>query len=103
MTGSDILKINNCNASIVFLDACLTGTGNVGVTGPIGMAEAFHTIGIPNIICYLESVEDDIATEFSNIFYLELSKGFSCHNAFFTAKNTIKSLTGKDLKVVLWE
>ncbi len=99
VSGSDILKLNKINTSIVFLDACLSGQGDVGAAGSIGIADAFHLIGAKNIICYLEPVEDDIATEFSNRFYLELSKGKSCHSAFFAAKNSMDN----DLKVVLWE
>ena len=99
MSGSDVLKIKRINSELVFLDACMSGNGAVGVTGSVGIAEAFHLIGAKNVICYLGPVDDDIATEFSNRFYLELSKGASCHDAFFRAKKFIN----QNLKVVLWE
>ena len=99
MSGSDVLKIKRINSELVFLDACMSGKGAVGVTGSVGIAEAFHLIGAKNVICYLGPVDDDIATEFSNRFYLELSKGASCHDAFFRAKKFIN----QNLKVVLWE
>lgn len=99
LTGSDILKMKKIDSNIVFLDACLSGRGSVSVSGSVGMAEAFHTIGAKNIICYLQRVEDKVATQFSNLFYSELSKGKSCHDAFFNAK---KSLT-QQIKVILWE
>ena len=99
MSGSDVLKIKRINSELVFLDACMSGKGAVGLTGSVGIAEAFHLIGAKNVICYLEPVDDDIATEFSNRFYLELSKGASCHDAFFRAKKFIN----QNLKVVLWE
>lgn len=99
MSGSDVLKIKRINSELVFLDACMSGKGAVGVTGSVGIAEAFHLIGAKNVICYLGPIDDDIATEFSNRFYLELSKGASCHDAFFRAKKFINH----NLKVVLWE
>jgi hypothetical protein len=99
MTGSDVLKMKRINTSIVFLDACSSGNGAVGLSGSVGIAEAFHQIGAHNVICYLESINDIIATEFSNRFYLELSKGASCHDAFFTAKKSMN----QNFKVVLWE
>lgn len=99
MSGSDVLKIKRINSELVFLDACMSGKGAVGVTGSVGIAEAFHLIGAKDVICYLGPVDDDIATEFSNRFYLELSKGASCHDAFFRAKKFIN----QNLKVVLWE
>lgn len=99
MSGSDVLKMKRINSELVYLDACMSGKGAVGVTGSVGIAEAFHLIGAKNVICYLEPVDDDIATEFSNRFYLELSKGASCHDAFFRAKKSIQ----QNLKVVLWE
>lgn len=99
ISGSDVLKMKKIDASIVFLDACLSGQGAVGASGSVGIAEAFHLIGAKNIICYLERVEDRIATQFSNRFYTELSKGLSCHDAFFTAKKAFNS----NINVVLWE
>lgn len=99
MSGSDVLRLKKINASIVFLDACLSGKGAVGTSGSVGIAEAFHLIGAKNVICYLERVQDDLATDFSNRFYQELSKGKSCHDAFFIAKKSIN----KNIKVVLWE
>ena len=99
ISGSDVLKIRKIYASTVFLDACLSGHGSVGMSGSVGLAEAFYLIGAKNIICYLESVEDNVATRFSNIFYTELSKGASCHDAFFTAKRKIN----QNVKVILWE
>ena len=99
MSGSDVLKMKHINSEVVFLDACMSGKGAVGVSGSVGIAEAFHLIGAKNVICYLEPVNDIIATEFSNRFYLELSKGASCHDAFFTAKKS----TSQNIKVVLWE
>ena len=99
LSGGDVLKLKKINSSIVFLDACLSGKGAVGASGSVGLAEAFHLIGAKNVICYLESVKDDVATDFSNIFYLELSKGKTCHDAFFIAKKSIN----QNIKVVLWE
>ncbi len=99
MSGSDVLKIKHINSEVVFLDACMSGKGAVGASGSVGIAEAFHLIGAQNVICYLEPVDDNVATEFSNRFYLELSKGASCHDAFFRAKKSINP----NLKVVLWE
>ena len=99
MSGSDVLKIKHINSEVVFLDACMSGKGAIGVSGSVGIAEAFHLIGAKNVICYLEPVGDNVATDFSNRFYLELSKGASCHDAFFRAKKSIK----QNIKVVLWE
>lgn len=99
LSGSDVLRIKKIDTSIIFLDACLSGRGAVGAAGSVGITEAFHMVGAQNIICYLERVKDELATKFSNKFYLELSKGSSCHDAFFTAKKSV----GSDIKVVLWE
>lgn len=99
MSGSDVLNIKRINSEVVFLDACMSGKGAVSVSGSVGIAEAFHLIGAQNVICYLEPVDDDVATEFSNRFYKELSKGASCHDAFFRAKKSIN----QNIKVVLWE
>lgn len=99
ISASDVLKIKKINTYIVFLDACSSGRGALSAYGAVGMAEAFHLIGAQNIICYLEPVEDRIATQFSNSFYTELSKGTSCHDAFFKAKKSINH----QIKVVLWE
>lgn len=99
MSGSDVLKIKRINSEVVFLDACMSGKGAVNISGAVGIAEAFHLIGAKNVICYLESVKDYVATEFSNRFYLELSKGASYHEAFFRAKKSIN----QDIKVILWE
>ena len=99
MSGSDVLKIKRINSEVVFLDACMSGKGAVSISGSVGIAEAFHMIGAQNVICYLEPVDDNVDTEFSNRFYQELSKGASCHEAFFRAKKTID----QNIKVVLWE
>lgn len=99
VSGSDVLRLKKIDSSIVFLDACSSGKGAVGASGSVGMAEAFHLIGAKNVICYLEPVKDNVATAFSNRFYLELSKGKSCHDAFFIAKKSIN----QNIKVVLWE
>lgn len=98
-SGSDVLKIKKINTSVVFLDACSSGRGAVGVSGSVGISEAFHLIGAKNVICYLESVKDNIATQFSNMFYGEFSKGASCHDAFFKAKKSFNH----PINVVLWE
>lgn len=99
ISGSDVMKIKKIETPIVFLDACSSGRGSFGVSGSVGIAEAFHMIGARNIICYLEPVEDEVATRFSELFYKELAKGVSCHDAFFRAKNLINS----QIKIVLWE
>lgn len=99
ISGSDVLKLKKIKSSVVFLDACLSGRGAVSVSGSVGISEAFHLVGAKNIICYLEPIEDDIATDFSNIFYKALSNGKTCHEAFFIAKNSIN----QNIKVVLWE
>ena len=99
MSGSDVLKMKHISSELIFLDACMSGKGAVGASGSVGIAEAFHLIGAKNVICYLEPVNDNVATEFSNRFYLELSKGASYHDAFFRAKKSINP----NLKVVLWE
>lgn len=99
LSANDVMKMKKIQSSIVFLDACMLGRGAIGVVGAVSMAEAFHLIGAKNVICYLEPVDDDVATEFSNKFYLELSKGASCHDAFFRAKKSIN----QNIKVVLWE
>lgn len=99
ISGSDVLKIKRINTPIVFLDACSSGRGAVGASGSVGIAEAFHLIGAKNVICYLEPIGDEIATDFSNKFYKELSKGSSCHDAFFAAKKSLST----QIKVVLWE
>lgn len=99
ISGSDVLKLGKIESSLVYLDACSSGNGAVGIAGSIGIAESFHLVGAQNVICYLESVDDSIATSFSNLFYSALLKGSTCHDAFFYAKNSIK----QDLKVILWE
>ena len=99
LSANDVMQMKRIHSSVVFLDACMLGRGAIGVAGAVSMAEAFHLIGAQNVICYLEPVDDDVATEFSNSFYLELSKGASCHDAFFRAKKSIN----KNIKVVLWE
>lgn len=99
MTARDVLELKKTDAQIIFLDACLSGAGGVGSAGAVGLAEAFHLIGANNVICYLEPVMDNVATMFSNCFYRELSKGHSCHDAFYKAKNEVDA----DIKVVLWE
>lgn len=99
LSGRDVFNLRRINSSIVFLDACFSGGGAIGVSGAVGMAEAFHLIGATNVICYLEPIEDEIATEFSNLFYSELAKGSTCHDSFFNAKKSLN----KNIKAVLWE
>lgn len=99
LSANDVMNMKKINSSVVFLDACMLGRGEISVVGAVSMAEAFHLIGAQNVICYLEPIEDSIATDFSNRFYFELSKGASYHDAFYTAKNSIN----KKIKVVLWE
>ena len=99
ISGADILSIKRVNSPIVFLDACSSGKGAVGVSGSVGIAEAFHLVGVKNVICYLSDINDDLATRFCNIFYKEISKGVPCHDAFFTAKQSFN----ENIDVILWE
>ena len=102
VSGYDIKEHYLDHLDLVFLDACKTAYAKNVNGDTFSLVEAFKIAGVKNIIAYLEPVRDDVAAEFSELFYTKLLNGLNIHDSFYEAKKEIYK-EYPDLKIVLWE
>jgi CHAT domain len=67
--------------SLVFLNACLSGTGGRGADFNKGVAQSLVEQGLPALVANQYSVLDTSATSFAQHFYWSLAQGFSLGRA----------------------
>ena len=90
-------NLNLENTKLVVLSACETGRGSfVSGEGVFGLQRAFLEAGSKNVIMTLWKIDDNITTEFMNIFYENLIQkkeniSKSLRNAQIFIKNKYES------------
>jgi CHAT domain-containing protein len=98
--GSDIIKKRFDKCHIAYLSACETSLGfEDGLDVSYGLIAAFNIAGVKNIIATRWGVDDEVAKDFSRIFYTNLfnSKG-DIKSAFHKTQIEIKNLTKDEEK-----
>ena len=99
ISAYDITKYDLSNLDLVFVSACQSGNGrNIG-NGTYSLPTAFHIAGAKNVVAFIDPIKEDVALEFTKLFYTKISQGISIHDAFYEAKMTFCP----DTRVVLWE
>lgn len=99
ISAYDITKYDLSNLDLVFVSACQSGNGrNIG-NGTYSLPIAFHIAGAKNVVAFIDPIKEDVAVEFTKLFYTKISQGISIHDAFYEAKMTFCP----DTRVVLWE
>lgn len=89
ISAYDIKNLNLDNIDFVFISACESGAGQVLTIGDYSLAEAFYVAGVKNIIAVIDPIKEDVATNFAEVLYKEISKGTSYHDSFYIAKNQV--------------
>lgn len=89
ISAYDIKNLNLDNIDFVFISACESGAGQVLTIGDYSLAEAFYVAGVKNIIAVIDPIKEDVATNFAEALYKEISKGTSYHDSFYIAKNQV--------------
>jgi CHAT domain-containing protein/tetratricopeptide (TPR) repeat protein len=91
LTAYDVLSLNIGKPELVVLSACETGLGDIkNGEGVYGLQRAFQIDGARNIIMSLWKVDDEITSEFMDVFYKKWIEGSSIHDALKEARQNIK-------------
>lgn len=99
ISAYDIMKHDLSNLDLVFISACQSGNGRHIDNGTYSLPTAFHIAGAKNVVAFIDPIKEDVAVEFTKLFYSKISQGVSIHDAFYEAKMTFCP----DMRVVLWE
>ena len=90
LTSYEISQMNLHNTDLIVLSACETGIGARDFDGIFGLQRAFKMAGVQTIIMSLWKVDDEATSLMMTIFYKELLKTGSKHDAFVYAQKIVK-------------
>lgn len=99
ITATEIASLNLSHVSIVILDACETGIGDVRGGDIYSLAEAFHIAGVRYVMATTAKIEDKDACGVFIQFMKKMLNGQSYHDAFHMALQA----SSEPNKYILWE
>jgi hypothetical protein len=99
LSGYDVINQNFSGVDFVFLSACDSGMGKVLSRGDYSLVSAFKIAGAKNIIAILSPINEEVATNFADMFYRFVSNGMSYHEAFHKTRTNI-NLENSDIILI---
>lgn len=91
LSAREIAKLNLVNVDFVVLSACQTGLGYLTGNGIYGLQRAFKAAGAKAVISSLWEVDDEATSLFMTQMYKGIANGESLHEAFYNAREYMKS------------
>ena len=92
LTSYEVSNMYLPNTKLVVLSACETGLGDVqGSEGVYGLQRAFKMAGVQNLVMSLWKVDDKAASEFMEMFYMNLFAKQTITDAFYNAQAVMKN------------
>lgn len=114
ISAAEIASMDLSGIDLVFLSICNSSKSKVSLWSTASMAYALHLAGVRYIIGFIGEVNEADADTFTRDFYYYIRNGESYHNAFYKAKNSIKSIDMRidklgnqiddnRVRVIMWE
>ncbi|MCR5456241.1 MAG: CHAT domain-containing protein [Bacteroidales bacterium] len=91
LTAKEVSRLNFQGLDLVVLSACQTGLGAITDEGVFGLQRGFKKAGANTIIMSLWEVSDLSTQLLMTEFFKNLASGMTKHDAFATARNTVRS------------
>ncbi|MGM9736021.1 MAG: CHAT domain-containing protein [Candidatus Cryptobacteroides sp.] len=86
LSAYDIMQMDLSHIDLVFLSACESASGKYLPEGNYSLAEAFNIAGVKRLIAFIDSVQENVASRFSEVFYEKVKEGHTYHDAFYETK-----------------
>ena len=90
LSARELAKMDLANVDLTVLSACMSGLGYITPDGVYGLQRGLKTAGVKTIISTLWSVDDEASCFFIIQLYNILEAGMTLHEAFWTARDTLK-------------
>jgi len=90
LSARELAKMDLKNVDLTVMSACMSGLGYITPDGVYGLQRGLKTAGVKAIISTLWSVDDEAACFFIIQLYKNLEVGMTLHDAFGTARETLK-------------
>lgn len=90
LSARELAKMDLGNVDLTILSACMSGLGYITPDGVYGLQRGLKTAGVKTIISTLWSVDDEASCFFIIQLYKNLETGMTLHEAFWTARETLK-------------
>lgn len=90
LSARELAKMDLENVDLTVLSACMSGLGYITSDGVYGLQRGLKTAGVKTIISTLWSVDDEASCFFIIQLYNNLEAGMILHEAFWTARETLK-------------
>lgn len=90
LSARELAKMDLRNVDLTVLSACMSGLGYITPDGVYGLQRGLKTAGVKTIISTLWSVDDEASCFFIIQLYKNLETGMTLHEAFWTARETLK-------------
>ena len=90
LSARELAKMDLGNVDLTVLSACMSGLGYITPDGVYGLQRGLKTAGVKTIISTLWSVDDEASCFFIIQLYKNLETGMALHEAFWTARETLK-------------
>lgn len=90
LSARELAKMDLGDVDLTVLSACMSGLGYITPDGVYGLQRGLKTAGVKAIISTLWSVDDEASSFFIIQLYKNLESGKSLHEAFWTARDTLK-------------
>ena len=90
LSARELAKVDLGNVDLTVLSACMSGLGYITPDGVYGLQRGLKTAGVKTIISTLWSVDDEATSFFIIQLYKNLEAGMILHDAFWTARESLK-------------
>lgn len=90
LSARELAKMDLGEVDLTVMSACMSGLGYITPDGVYGLQRGLKTAGVKTIISTLWSVDDEATCFFIIQLYKNLEAGQSLHEAFWTARDTLR-------------
>lgn len=90
LSARELAKMNMEGVDLTVMSACMSGLGYITPDGVYGLQRGLKTAGVKTIISTLWSVDDEASCFFIIQLYKNLESGQNLHEAFWSARDTLK-------------
>ena len=90
LSARELAKIDMSNVDLTVMSACMSGLGYITPDGVYGLQRGLKSAGVNTIISTLWSVDDEASCFFIIQLYKNLEAGKGLHEAFWTARETLR-------------
>lgn len=97
LSAKEIANMDLTNVELFTTSACGTAFGHVTADGVYSVERGFKSAGAKGLIMSLCSVYQHVGRVFFNMFYEDISKGYSIYEAFYDARERMKGVGVTDL------